>query len=230
MKMKFFSCALLLLFICSCGSSTEDPAFLNDISGRYLFNADEELEIYIENDSWFMKWRGATKIKPLKVGDGVYFVKEMNEKIQFRKNPTDNKYYICLVPKTDDSQMAYDFMKLEKDEFTASYYLKNGQFNKALEAYKSIKSNDSLSPIIEEAHLNRMGYRVMNNEKNMVHAISIFKLNAALHPESDNVYDSLGEALLRNGDTLESITNYKKSLEIDSGNRRAQQIVEKYGN
>jgi predicted negative regulator of RcsB-dependent stress response len=44
------------------------------------------------------------------------------------------------------------------------------------------------------------------------------------------VYDSLGEAFMKSGDTIEAIKNYKKSLALDSGNRRAKRILEKLEN
>ncbi|MBE0424859.1 MAG: hypothetical protein IBX66_13150 [Lutibacter sp.] len=45
-------------------------------------------------------------------------------------------------------------------------------------------------------------------EKNFELAIAIFKINVALYPKSSNVYDSLGEAYLKSGDTLKAIENY----------------------
>lgn len=49
-----------------------------------------------------MEWRGAKKIKPLKVDDTTFFVKEMNEKIQFLVNPENQTTYIVLVPKEEN--------------------------------------------------------------------------------------------------------------------------------
>ena len=53
-------------------------------------------------------------------------------------------------------------------------------------------------------------------------------MNVALYPESDNVYDSLADAYLRSGDSLQAFNNYKIALEYNSGNKRAKQYVEAY--
>ena len=59
-------------------------------------------------------------------------------------------------------------------------------------------------------------------------AIGVLWLNTKLHPNSSNVYDSLGEAYLKNGDSLEAYNNYKIALEMDSGNERAQLYLKAY--
>jgi tetratricopeptide (TPR) repeat protein len=44
-------------------------------------------------------------------------------------------------------------------------------------------------------------------------------------PESSNVYDSYGEALLKDGQKEEAIRNYKKSLELNPGNANAIEVL-----
>jgi len=41
-------------------------------------------------------------------------------------------------------------------------------------------------------------------------AIQVFKLNVEDHPQSSNVYDSLGEAYLVDGDKALAIANYQR--------------------
>ena len=45
-----------------------------------------------------------------------------------------------------------------------------------------------------------------------------FKLNIELFPKSSNVYDSYGEALLKQGDKEKTIENYSKSVELNPAN------------
>ena len=51
-------------------------------------------------------------------------------------------------------------------------------------------------------------------ENNYEYSINIFRINVALYSNSSNVYDSLGEAYMKKGDTAQAIVNYKKSLEL----------------
>jgi predicted Zn-dependent protease len=52
-------------------------------------------------------------------------------------------------------------------------------------------------------------------------AIAILKLNVEEYPKSGNVYDSLAEAYVRDGQKEQAIANYRKSLELDPKNQNA---------
>ena len=62
-----------------------------------------------------------------------------------------------------------------------------------------------------EAELNAYGYALLA-EKNITEAIDIFALNVKKHPESWNVYDSLGEGLDLNKNKKEALKNYRIAL------------------
>jgi tetratricopeptide (TPR) repeat protein len=227
MNFKNFSLVLITFLLISCSNKTTSPEFIQQVTGRYLFNPDETIEVYFEDTNLMMKWRGADKITPMNLGDNNFYVKEMNEKIQFLKNPKDQKQYICLVPKDKNEEIKFDFKKLNDNEDVPSNYLKNKEYSKALEGFKVIKEKDTAKNYIDEYKINRIGYQKLR-DKEYIEAIEIFKVNIALFPESDNVYDSLAEAYFRNKDTINAIENYKKAIAIDSGNRAAKRFLKKY--
>jgi glyoxylase-like metal-dependent hydrolase (beta-lactamase superfamily II) len=65
-----------------------------------------------------------------------------------------------------------------------------------------------------EGEINARGYQLLQDNK-VDKAIALFKLNVKLFPEAWNVYDSLGEALLKSGDTAGATKMYKKSLALN---------------
>lgn len=227
MKYSSIFFVLVISFFISCSSNTNSPDFIKKTTGSYLYNSDEIIEVYFENEALFLKWRGANSIKPLPVGSEQFFVKEMNEKIEFSSDSSTNNYFLKLVPKDKNDTIVHAFRKLGINEKIPSEYLKSNEFNKALEGYLSIKEKDSLDASINENNFNSLGYKELR-DKNIDNALNIFKINMELHPYSANVYDSYADALKVKGDTLEAITYYKKSLTIDSGNKRAKQFIEKY--
>jgi len=227
MKLRYFTLILLSIIIYSCSNNTHSPEFIEKVSGRYLYNSDEVIGVYFNENELYLEWRGAKKIKPLKVDKNTFFVKEMNEKFQFLTNPSNKKDYLVLVPKEEgNTEIIYNYKKLSKKENVPSEYFKNKEFKKALNGYLTIQNNDSLDESIKEVNFNRLGYQELR-EENYETAIEYFKINVALYPNSSNVYDSYADAFMRNGDTAKAITNYKKSLAIDSGNRRAKKNIEK---
>ncbi len=63
-----------------------------------------------------------------------------------------------------------------------------------------------------ESAVNEVGYRLMNIRR-YKEAIAVLKLNVDAFPGSANVYDSLAEAYLKDGDKELAITYYRKALE-----------------
>lgn len=79
-----------------------------------------------------------------------------------------------------------------------------------------------------ETMLNNIGYRLMGQEK-FDEAIHVFEQNVVKYPTSYNVYDSLGEAFLKAGQTESAIANYKKSLELNPDNTNARRVLGELG-
>lgn len=68
--------------------------------------------------------------------------------------------------------------------------------------------------MVEEAtnaELNTYAYTLLNQGKK-AEAVKLFELNAERHPEDPNVFDSLGEGYMTNGQHEAAIKSFKKSL------------------
>ena len=77
-----------------------------------------------------------------------------------------------------------------------------------------------------ENNLNGTGYQLLNAKK-IKDAIDVFKLNVKLFPKSWNVYDSLGEAYMNDGNTAEAIKNYEASIKMNPDNESGKQMLAK---
>ncbi|WP_298883646.1 hypothetical protein [uncultured Polaribacter sp.] len=213
----------LLVLFASCISQKNSDAFIKSTEGRYLFNANEVIEIYFKEQTLFAKWRGNDDLKLLKVNDSTFYMKELNEKMLFVSKP---EMHIELAPKTEHEGVKYYYKKLAKGEKTPFEYIENNEFNKALYAYKLIKEKDSLNEVVKEYRLNRIGYKYIKN-KEFNKAIEIFKINTVLYPKSSNTFDSLGDAYLKYKDTVNAVISYKKALNINPENRSSKRMLKK---
>lgn len=91
-----------------------------------------------------------------------------------------------------------------------------------LNTYKKLKNDATYSTV--ENDMNRAGYQLLQTGKKK-EAIEVFKINAENFPKSGNVYDSLGEAYLADGNKQLAIENYKKSVELDPGNEGGKKVL-----
>ena len=96
----------------------------------------------------------------------------------------------------------------------------------ALKKYREIKSDAETHLYFDEREFNALGYRLMGKGR-MKDAIEIFKLNVEMYPQSANVYDSLAEAHMNDGQKELAIKNYKKSLELNPDNTNAKKMLKK---
>ncbi|MBI5476221.1 MAG: tetratricopeptide repeat protein [Ignavibacteriales bacterium] len=91
--------------------------------------------------------------------------------------------------------------------------------------HRELKNDRQNKRKFDEREFNSWGYRLLQRSESEK-AIEVFKLNAELHPESANVYDSLGEVYMKAGNKELAIKNYEKSLELDPNNENAKKTID----
>ena len=81
-------------------------------------------------------------------------------------------------------------------------------------ADEAAKTMDTAIQLSTENELNLYAYGLMNQQQTDK-AIEMFLLNTKRHPESANVWDSLGEGYFTKGDKKNAIASFKKSLSMN---------------
>jgi len=219
---------VLIISVSSCSKGIEyTQDFKDQTSGKYLFNQDDVIEVFYENNKLLLKWRGATKIEPVVLDENEFFMVDMYKKLRFVQHPETNERYLSIIQEDNEEVITYDYLKVPNDYKTPSMYLKKKNYEKALAGFLLIKEKDSTSDFINERDFNNRGYNFIR-DKHYEDAIEIFKINVALHPTSANVYDSLADGYVLIKDSLKAYTNYKKALDLNNRNRRAQEFVDAF--
>lgn len=109
------------------------------------------------------------------------------------------------------------------DPITALHIeLRKQGFDQAIAIVKEQKEKGGILPT--ETDLNDWAYRLLSKGR-LIEALPLFHLNVYLYPDSWNVYDSYGEALLKNGQKEKAITMYKKSIELNPQNGHGKEIL-----
>jgi len=218
----------ILIFVPSCSNSKDYTAeYMEQTSGRYLYNQENVIDVFYENKKLFLNWGELKVIEPLILGDNTFFIADIYQKLHFVQHPETKKRYLSIISEEDESVISYDYLKVDDNYKTPSMHLDSGDYKKALAGFLEIKEQDSTSTLIDEGDLNSLGYRLIRDEE-YENAVEVLKMNTVLFPESANVYDSLADAYLAQGDSLEAFNNFKNVLEHNASNGKAQRFVEAF--
>lgn len=237
MKIKFFLCAILVLFSAKIIAQNVDEEALKNVVRL-------ENESLSDTNAWKSLYVHDEKMRRVYISSGgVYKVEGWNNFADqvsqwFRQNPTPSKYtevndnYVIRVG-NDIATIEYDHKAWGIDS-SKKYYSHEFKTMMKEDSQWKIASSitiDSLSFTSgDSAHiednLNGTGYRLLNAKK-IKDAIEVFKVNVKLFPHSWNVYDSLGEAYADDGNTDEATKNYEMSVKINPKNDSGKQALEK---
>jgi len=218
----------LMIIVSSCSKKIDYTAeYMEQTSGRYLFNQENVIDVFYENKKMFLNWGELKVIEPVILDNKTFFVADIYKKLHFVQHPETKKRYLSVISEENEHLITYDYLKVENDYKTPSMHLESGDYEKALAGYLQIKAQDSTSALIDEGDFNSLGYRLLR-DKEYENAVAVLKMNVALFPESTNVYDSLADAYLAQGDSLQAFNNFEKTLEYNESNGKAKRFVEAY--
>jgi tetratricopeptide (TPR) repeat protein len=119
---------------------------------------------------------------------------------------------------------AYDPRKSIAETLSAT--IASSGIDQAVRQYHDLKASATATYNFDEDQLNALGYQLIGSRK-FKESIRILQLNVEAYPQSSNVYDSLGEAYMDDGNKPLAIANYRKSLELNPKNRGAVAMLQK---
>lgn len=109
---------------------------------------------------------------------------------------------------------------------TLSATIASSGIDAAVKQYHDLKAAAPATYNFDEGELNNLGYEFIR-AKRLKEAIRILQLNVEAYPLSSNVYDSLGEAYMDDGNKPQAIANYQKSLQLNPENGGAVLALQK---
>jgi pimeloyl-ACP methyl ester carboxylesterase len=138
-----------------------------------------------------------------------------------RRQVIMNSGHLVPVEQPDEfNRAAFSFIR--RNEFFSR--LDKAGINEAENYFNATYNTEPVVPMFGEAEMNQLGYRYLQEGKTR-EALRLFTLNVISYPDSWNVYDSLGEAFLKDGQKDKAISNYEKSLKLNPGNENAVKVL-----
>jgi uncharacterized membrane protein len=133
-------------------------------------------------------------------------------------------FAVAMAQWVPQVRAAYDPRKSIAETLSAS--VASGGIDAAVKQYHDLKAAAPATYNFEEDELNNLGYEFIRANK-FKEAVGILKLNVEAYPQSSNVYDSLGEAYMDDGNKPLAIANYQKSIGLNPKNRGAVVMLQK---
>jgi CubicO group peptidase (beta-lactamase class C family) len=205
----------------ACSNCTDRP--LGKLSPSVSWSLGWGLQQAAEGNS-FWHWGDNGDTKAYVVG----YPKQKMAVMVFANNPNG----LSIVPEllrltVGGSQPAFAWLRYETYDSPARRLFKDvaARGEVAIIEYRKAKQKDP-ARALNESQVNRLGYQLIQAQK-VKEAIEVFKLNVEEHPDSFNVYDSLGEAYMINGDKELAIKSYRKSVELNPNNANGIEALKK---
>jgi len=127
--------------------------------------------------------------------------------------------------KEKDAETDAEWTALEEGHEKVMLLVGQGKTQEAAAVIAAVVRAAAEAGLLGEMDVNMLGYQLLGRQQASL-AIAIFRVNVETYPESSNVYDSLGEAYMNDGQTEPAIESYRKSLELDPDNGNAEQMIE----
>jgi CubicO group peptidase (beta-lactamase class C family) len=199
-----------------------DPVKLDDYVGRFQVNPDRVLKVTKEGGKLHAEPTESPKVELFPISETVFIRKDRDIKYTFVKNSSGKVDAIKIRSGGEEAEA----IRVSNDLMIPYEMLMAGKSAEALDSYRRIKKESPQNVVVEEGRLNSLGYSLLRQKK-LPEAIAIFKLNVEFYPKSWNVYDSLGEAYMDNGDKDLAVANYIKSLELNPKNTGGVRMLKK---
>jgi tetratricopeptide (TPR) repeat protein len=187
----------------------------------YTFRINENFNIFIPtgfsiNPVTETNWEGKG-VEPdiaMKATDALSFALEKAE------------HAARIYREKSDDQAVVSYLKLCADFDIMDTLIAKGNLDSAQSIIRESLKEAINSDILNEWMINDLGYRYLSKNR-LSSAITLFEYNVNHHPDSFNVYDSLGEAYMKSGEITLAIENYTRSLKINPRNENAKYMLEK---
>jgi len=197
---------------------------LRRYAGRYELGEDEMALITVVEEHLSVDVTGEKPFELYPISMEEFIRRDHRSRIQFIPGAEPSGDIVRVY---GDGPVAM-IPRMSSDKRIPFEMVASGDIDEGLDRYREIKAGDGSHRAVTERRLNLLGYELLGKDL-VKEAIALFALNVEFYPDSWNVYDSLGEAYLKDGERELAIENYRRSLELNPGNSNGRKVLEEIG-
>jgi len=199
-----------------------EASLAHSITGRYQ-TTNRVVSVFQKDNQLFAKNIINTHPEELvRVSDSTYVIRNSSRLRQFKPNAENGAIDLVYINR-NDATVAYTLAKTDTVKKEPVEFLMEGDFEKAVQAYKALLEQNPTHPTINEEYIDDLGEYLLLNQGKIELSLSAFKLNTRLYPDRFQVYDRYANYCAQAGKMKLAILNYNKVLELNPENKRAKE-------
>jgi CubicO group peptidase (beta-lactamase class C family) len=196
-----------------------DAAHLAALAGRYGAGPDGSIVVAAKGDRLEARAPFREPQELLPVGGDVFVARADGARFTFRRSASG----VDEVVKGDSARPGQVFSRLPDAATEPLWLLESGHFDEALAAYRKLLASSPEEPAVSESRFDDLGTDLLDGRLDTGRALAVFRMNAALHPESPAALASLAEGALRAGRRPEAAAAYQKAAMLLRGDTKTSE-------
>jgi hypothetical protein len=193
----------------------QSPAVLDSrqeegLLGRYAFAGDEMAAVVRDNGVLVLDGYDDEKNRLVPISETIFACFEKGIRLVFSRDASGLAVSFNVSGQNVQAQKWERFPDPKKTPYEL---LREGKTAEALEGYRRVWKESPSQPMVAEARLNSLGYRLLNKGKSG-DAVTVLSLETEFYARSANACDSLAEAYEVSGDKAKAVQSYQKVLDL----------------
>lgn len=198
------------------------PEQLQSLPGRYGAGADDSVRLAVNDSRLELSepFREPVVLHPV---GGDIFMSVDDGKFEVRSQGEAHQLII-----TPSGEPARELQRREGDEASPLELVAAGKHDEALARYLALRASNPDDPALKQARFDDLATELLERRLDTEGAIRVFRVEAALHPESTYAVAGLAMAYLRAGKRDEAEPFHRKALALYEARTKGTEVEEIY--
>jgi CubicO group peptidase (beta-lactamase class C family) len=201
-----------------------DPARLRALAGRYSAGVDRSVLVLVSGDHLEAREPLREPLELIAISDHTFASRLDDTRFEFRRAASGRPELVRTPP--DDEPMV--MTRIPEETIEPLRLLEAGRHDEALALYRALRASHPADPALAESRFDELASDLLDHRFDLERAIRVFRMEAALYPESANANAGLALAYLRAGRRAEAAPFHAAALRLLGTGKKRSEIEEIY--
>lgn len=195
------------------------PAQLRALAGRYAAGVDRSLLIRVRGERLEASEPLREPLELIPTAAEAFVSRADGARFEFRRDAAGRLELVRTPPDDEPAVLS----RIPEETIEPLRLLEAGRHDEALALYRALRASHPADPALAESRFDELGSELLDHRFDLERAIRVFRMEAALYPESASANAGLALAYLRAGRRAEAAPFHAAALRLlDSGKPRSE--------